>query len=149
MKRFLTMIALTALVMLGACAGSRPPHAGESELALCPDTPNCVSSRAKDDQHHMEPIRFEGTPDTAMERLIRVVQSMKRTKIIRQDSLYLYVEYRTALWRFVDDVEFVIEPKLQTIHFRSASRIGKSDLGVNRKRMKEVKRRFQDYTAGT
>jgi uncharacterized protein (DUF1499 family) len=81
-----------------------------------------------------------------MEKLIKIVRSMKRTRIVIQKDCYLYVEYISAVWRFVDDVEFSFDEEKKVIHFRSASRLGKSDLGVNRDRMEEVRKRFNEVS---
>ncbi|MBD3318159.1 MAG: DUF1499 domain-containing protein, partial [Chitinivibrionales bacterium] len=86
---------------------------------------------------------YQGSGEQAMRRLVNVIESMKRTNIVTRTNDYLYVEFTTAFWRFVDDVEFSFDHDGKTIHFRSASRLGKSDLGVNRKRMEEVRRRFR------
>ena len=55
---------------------------------------------------------------------------------------YLYAEYSSALFGFVDDVEFYFPPETHIIHVRSASRLGHSDLGVNRKRIEAIRARL-------
>ena len=77
-----------------------------------------------------------------MERLKVVIGAMPRSKIVTADERYIHAEFSSGLFRFVDDVEFLIDPDTKTIHFRSASRVGRSDLGVNRKRMEEIRQRF-------
>jgi uncharacterized protein (DUF1499 family) len=111
-------------------------------LAPCPASPNCINSQSTDSVHAMPPLTYAGGQDSAMVELVRVINSLKRTKIITRKSDYLYVEFTTALMRYVDDVEFYFNDAKKTIDFRSASRIGYSDLGVNRKRMLEVTKRF-------
>ncbi len=69
----------------------------------------------------------------------RAIASMPRTTIVTEEGAYLHVEFRTALFRFTDDVEFVVDPETKQIDFRSASRIGYSDLGTNRRRMEAVR----------
>jgi uncharacterized protein (DUF1499 family) len=64
---------------------------------------------------------------------------MARTRLIREDAAYLHFEFTSLLLRFVDDVEFLFDDDTKTVHFRSASRIGYSDLGVNRRRMEEIR----------
>lgn len=70
-----------------------------------------------------------------MGRVGRVVKSQERTRIITQKDDYLYAEFESMVFGFVDDVEFYFDSKTGTLHVRSASRIGKSDLGVNRERV--------------
>lgn len=65
---------------------------------------------------------------------------MPRTKLVDEDESYLHFEFTSLLLRFVDDVEFLFDEKIGTIHFRSASRIGYGDFGVNRRRMEEIRK---------
>lgn len=123
----------------------RPENLGATagRLAPCADSPNCVSSQAPDERHAMEPLGFEGSAEEALERLEEVIEGMLRTRVVTRREDYLHAEFTSALFRFVDDVEFLVLPEEQVIHFRSASRVGYSDLGANRKRMEEIRRRFE------
>jgi len=91
----------------------------------------------------MNAIHYEGTAEQAMRTLSAVVDTLERTHIVERRDDYLYVEFTTAFWRFVDDVEFVLDDSSKVIHFRSASRLGYSDLGVNRERMEKVRSLFE------
>ena len=75
----------------------------------------------------------------AKESLKAIIQAMSRTKLVEEDESYLHYEFTSLLLRFVDDVEFLFDDESKTLHFRSASRTGYSDLGVNRKRMEEIR----------
>lgn len=77
-----------------------------------------------------------------MGKLITVVKSMKRSKIVTVSDHYLHVEFSSLIFRFVDDVEFALDDTTGTVHFRSAARLGYSDFGVNRKRMEEIRSRY-------
>jgi uncharacterized protein (DUF1499 family) len=72
-----------------------------------------------------------------------VVAGLPRTKLIEEDENYLHYEFTSLLFRFVDDVEFLFDDGTKTIHFRSASRTGYGDLGVNRRRMEEIRSHLQ------
>jgi uncharacterized protein (DUF1499 family) len=115
-----------------------------SRLAPCPGTPNCVSTEAKPGRQRMEPIPYAGTPAQTRERLLEVLRRHSRTRIVRQEPAYLKAECRSRFFRFVDDVEFVFDDDARQIHFRSASRFGYGDRGVNRRRMKEIRAAFLD-----
>ena len=134
-------MALFLIVMSSvACAG----HAQESrsktpaDLAPCPDSPNCVSTKSKDAGHSMPPLPYLKSGEESMNRLVAIVREMKRATIVSATPSYLHVEFRSALFRFVDDVEFVLDDSARVIHFRSASRTGYYDFGVNRRRMQEI-----------
>ena len=112
------------------------------KLRLCPDSPNCVSSQSGDPRHAIAPIRYEGTAEKARELLIEAVSRMKRSRIVISEKLYLHAEFTSAFFRFVDDVEFLLDDEKKLIHVRSASRVGNSDFGVNRMRVEEIRTRF-------
>ena len=112
-------------------------------LAVCPGSPNCVSSRAADSGHQVAPLAFTGPAEAAFERLKAAVAALPRTRIITAADGYLHAECRSALFRFVDDLEFLVDREAQVIHCRSASRTGYSDFGVNRRRVETVRRSFE------
>ena len=125
-------------------SGKRPTDLGvkNGNLRPPPSSPNAVSSQATGGYHQIAPLRYEGTREHAMKTLKAIVQSTPNTRIVETRPDYLYVEYASALLGFVDDVEFYLPPGGQIIHVRSASRLGYSDLGVNRKRIEAVRARF-------
>lgn len=108
-------------------------------LSPCPSSPNCVSTQAQDEGHAIAPFRYRKSRAEAKEALKEVIRSLPRTKLVEEDESYLRYEFTSLLLRFVDDVEFLFDDETKTVHFRSASRTGYSDLGVNRKRMEEVR----------
>ena len=118
----------------------RPTNLGvkAGRLAPCKRTPNCVSSQADpaDREHYIAPIAFRGS----MEALRGAVESMERASVILVERDYLYAEYRTRLLRYVDDVELYYDERLGVVHVRSASRLGRRDFGVNRKRVEALRR---------
>jgi len=138
-------VFLFIMMMLG-CSAYRPLNPGitDGKLSPCPDSPNCVSSQSSDKGHFIEPVRYEGTEQKAMERLIDVIQGMKRCRIIKMEDHYIHAEFTSAVFRFMDDVEFYFDSGAKIIHMRSASRIGYSDFGVNRQRMEEVRLLFNN-----
>jgi uncharacterized protein (DUF1499 family) len=75
----------------------------------------------------------------AKEELKRVILAMPRTNIVEETPGYVRAEFMSALWRFVDDVEFSFDDSAKLVHIRSASRLGKGDLGVNRKRLETIR----------
>ncbi|HEX7153675.1 MAG TPA: DUF1499 domain-containing protein [Thermoanaerobaculia bacterium] len=110
-------------------------------LPPCPDKPNCVSTQATD-SHAIEPIRFQGSAAEAMRKLLGILRAIPRTKIVASDATSVRAEFTTRIFRWVDDGLFVVDDAAKTIHFRSASRVGRSDFGVNRKRMEGIRRAF-------
>jgi len=146
--------ASTADIALGdsdsmfSFSGTRPDNLGvkDGTLAACPSSPNCVSSQSpkEDTEHYIEPLPFSGSADQAIATLKSIIESMERTEITQADSRYLYSEFASKLMGFVDDVEFYIDENAGVIHVRSASRLGQSDLGVNRKRVEEIRAKLAE-----
>jgi uncharacterized protein (DUF1499 family) len=114
------------------------------KFAPCPDSPNCVSTQSSEEdlQHYIAPLRYAGSMAEAKAHILESVKSMPRTRIITDEPNYLHVEFRSRIFHFVDDVEFYFGDTNKLIHFRSAARLGYGDLGVNRKRMEEIRHRF-------
>ncbi|MBN3944447.1 MAG: DUF1499 domain-containing protein [Nostoc sp.] len=126
-------------------AGKRPNNLGISngKLASCPNSPNCVSSQSTDASHQIAPLTFTSTSEEAITNLKQIIESLPRTKIITESQDYLYAEFKSALLGFVDDVEFYLDRNANVIHVRSASRLGQSDLGVNRQRIETIRAKFK------
>jgi uncharacterized protein (DUF1499 family) len=149
------LIALTAMLIVAGqaslFAGSPPAAMGVSNGRLAPPsaTPNSVSSQAGLYPDHpqrsyasMEPLRFSGDGAAAMQKLATVVRGLPGARVTAQDGDYLRAEATTRWLGFRDDIEFVLDRSASVIHFRSASRLGSDDLGVNRARMETVRARF-------
>ena len=142
----LPLLAAPAVVLgLLSAISRRPENLGavDGRLADCPASPNCVATQSGRPGQRMPPWPFAASPQAALERLKQIVGAMPRAKIVSASENYLHAEFTSAVFRFVDDVEFLIDPDAKLIHFRSASRIGYSDLGANRRRMQELRRRWQ------
>ncbi len=110
-------------------------------LAPCPGSPNCVSSEAAVAEQRVAPLRYDGDAARARARLLEVLNGMDRARVVRSTDDYVHVEFRSAVFGFVDDVEFYFSPP-GTIQVRSAARIGYYDFGVNRERVETLRARF-------
>jgi uncharacterized protein (DUF1499 family) len=144
-KNYSIFIAVGSLLLLSGCGGNMPENIGmtNGRLAPCPSSPNCVSSMNDEDaEHAIAPLTYTGALADARQRLLDVIQSMKRATIVTADERYIHAEFRSVLFRFVDDVEFSFDDEQKVIHVRSASRVGHSDLGVNRKRIEAIREQY-------
>ena len=110
-------------------------------LADPPESPNCVSSHAdvSDIVHYIEPLAFSGSAESAAKAIQKVIDQWPRTKVITKEENYYHLVCTTFIFRFKDDLEIYVDKDNKEIHFRSASRIGYSDLGTNRKRVNILK----------
>jgi len=120
----------------------RPANLGvkDGRLAPCRRTPNCVCSQADpaDAEHYIAPIAFRGD---AMSAIRKAVAAMQRATVVSEAQDYLYAEFRSKLLGYVDDVEFFFDGN--AIQVRSASRLGRRDFGVNRKRIEKLRSLIQ------
>ncbi|MEZ4316061.1 MAG: DUF1499 domain-containing protein [Myxococcota bacterium] len=129
---------LLSLLLSLACGSDAPPL--PRTLAPCPSTPNCVSTRAPaSDPHHIEPIAVSGDPDAFLARVRETVDAMPRTRLVDEGDDYQAWVFTTLVMRFRDDVQLELDRDANVLHFRSASRVGRSDLGVNRRRMEALR----------
>ncbi len=112
-------------------------------LAPCPDSPNCVSSLSEDPDHRIEPLRYASSAEVARDLLLRVLHSLPRVRIVMNEPNYVHAEFVSAVFRFVDDVEFKFIEQDKTIQVRSASRVGHYDFGANRRRIEEIRKLFE------
>lgn len=112
-------------------------------LAPCPDSPNCVSTFATDQVHGMQPLAYEGETAVAQAAILAALNRLPRVSIIVNEPGYIHAEARSGIWGFVDDVEYTFDETAGLIHFRSASRLGGSDMGVNRSRMETIRVAYQ------
>ena len=143
MKKLLAgAIELMFLGSIFGCSGKVPSNLGvnNGRLAHCPDSPNCVSSQADqhDEKHYIGPLTYRGTKETALASIDRILASYPRVTVVEQRKDYIHAEFKSAIMGFVDDVEFYC-PDKKMIHVRSASRLGYSDLGANRKRIERLR----------
>lgn len=146
----MTLLGIMLVLVFAAAVGlillrifSAPPEHREpvnGVLQDCPQSPNCVSTQAQDDTHRIAPLVVDGPPEDAMARLKQALASMPRIRIVQEDALYLRAEATSLLFRFVDDMEFIVEDSSGVIHARSASRVGYSDMGANRKRIEQIRK---------
>lgn len=138
------LIAVILLPLLAACSGKPPATLGMKDglLAPCGSAPNCVSSQAQDKKHYVEPLSFTVATDMSRRALLDVLAQMPGAKIVSEEPLYIHAEFMSKTMKFVDDVEFLVDPLSSIIHVRSGSRLGYSDMGVNRKRVEDIRKRL-------
>ncbi len=129
--------------MFGSAA-ARPTRLGlqAGRLRPCPATPNCVNSESGTPASQLvAPFAAPGGAGE-MARLQQVLEAWPRTKVVTAGDGYLHAECTSLLLRFVDDVEFRFDSAAGVIHVRSASRIGRGDLGANRKRVEGLRNKW-------
>ncbi|MCU0499659.1 MAG: DUF1499 domain-containing protein [Anaerolineae bacterium] len=150
------MLGLVVLLVIGfvvsrfwliPAVSPRPSNLGVNNGQLTPCSPsllNCVSSQSDSGSFQaLAPIPYTGTLAEARAKLLRVITGMERSTIVDQSKPdYLHIEFQSLVWGFIDDTEFYFDDQAKVIHFRSAARLGRSDLNVNKQRIDQIKAAF-------
>ncbi len=140
----ISLLMFAAFFMLGNMSKKeKPPGLLSGHLAPCPDSPNCVVSEIiEDDSHYISPIRYQATmagePMSFVKQMIQEIGG----EITVEDEVYIAAIFTSAFFGFIDDLECRIDRTNHTIHIRSASRVGHSDFGENRKRVELISTLF-------
>jgi len=135
-------VILAVLLTILSCA-SNPPKVQlvDGRLRACPNSPNCVSSESDSASSRIEPLTFQGPPEKAWSDLKETIPELGG-KIQEEHDGYLWAIFTSKVFRFVDDVEFRMVSADGIVHVRSGSRVGYSDLGVNRRRVEKLRTLF-------
>lgn len=148
----LVLAGLAGLAVLagqmGLMRGTAPADLGARDGKLrAPSTrPNSVSSQADLWPGHSQatnariaPLPLAGDGAATMAQLQALVQATSGAQLVTVEPGYLYATFTTPLMKYTDDVEFLLDAAAGVVHVRSASRIGRGDLGVNRKRIEALR----------
>jgi uncharacterized protein (DUF1499 family) len=133
-------------------SGRRPVDLGvrDGRFKPCPATPNCVSSQsdpAVDAGHHVEPMALRGSAHSVWSALLEILRHWPRVNLVLERPGYVHAECRSRIFGFVDDLELWLDEPAGLIHVRSASRLGRRDFGVNRRRVQTLRSRLQQRLA--
>ena len=142
------IVLAVAAGQLGFLQGTAPTDLGVRDGKLKPpsSTENSVSSQAALYPDHPQrkyaaiaPLALKGDGPATLARIKAIVEGMDGAKVVKSEPGYLYAQFTTKLMKYVDDVEFWFDPAANAIQVRSASRVGRGDMGVNRKRIEAVR----------
>lgn len=138
-------LALVGLSAQSVVGHKRPESLGlhEGKLLKCPrNSRNCVCSETDEPSRLVAPFQLAVAPDMATRRIAEVIRALPRTNVVTVKDEYLHAEFTSRIFRFVDDLEIRIDPAARKAHVRSASRVGQGDLGVNRRRVEDLRQRL-------
>lgn len=151
---FILLIALFFLADLAIFGGlwflgalsreHRPDSVDNGKIDEVTGKPNCVSSLSDNPKFQIDPIAYEVAEREVWGQLITAVESIPKTQVITNEPPYLYAETFSKIFGFVDDLEILQDEEKKVFHVRSASRVGSSDMGANRKRVELLRKRFSE-----
>ena len=133
------VITTLVIAFVTSCGVPKNIYVQNGKLAPCPKSPNCVSSQSDslDEKHYMNAWSFSDINE-AKSKVKNAIVAFGNAKILKEEDDYIHAVFITGFWRYKDDVEFYFDSSNGLIHFRSASRLGYGDMGVNRKRMQKL-----------
>lgn len=138
MRSLITIVSITFMTLIGTSrANSEDFGAG---VDPCPASPNCVSSTDLENDHYVAPFELVRGKPGAWDSVRSTVSSLPRTRIVAESGHYIHAECRSRIFGFVDDLELALDGASLVVSVRSASRLGYSDFGVNRKRIERLRR---------
>jgi len=139
---FLFVGSLSLLILPSLFPGQAAVGIEDGRLKPCPDKPNCVCSENKAADSYIAPLSIHGSIHEAWTSAKQAIRELGG-KFEKEGDGYLWATFRTRILRFTDDVELRMDEESRVIHVRSASRLGHSDLGVNKKRIESLRSRFE------
>ncbi|MGD8962243.1 MAG: DUF1499 domain-containing protein [Desulfobacterales bacterium] len=137
-------VSIFMCVLFGTTHVAADTVTNADKLQPCPNSPNCVSSLSNDDQHFIKPFVYRGSFENARQKLIDILKKSRGVRLVSVEKKILHAEFRSLIFRFVDDVEFYFSAQQPIIHVRSASRSGYYDFGVNRRRVERLRSAFDN-----
>ena len=114
----------------------------DGKLAKMPNSPNAVSSQTDIEEKRVEPLIFSGDLENSKSKILNIIANYKTAEIVKNEKNYIHVIFKTSGMKYKDDVEFYFDESNKLIHFRSASRVGYSDMGLNKERYNEIKNKY-------
>jgi len=139
------IVTVFIIQFIGLLKGKRPEILGihNNQLRDCPEKSNCVSSYSSNLKFNIEPLPYFSSAENSINKIQKILLGIKGISIITQDTDYIYAECKSFFLGFVDDLEVYCDESKQQCFVRSASRLGYSDFGVNRKRIEKIRKLIQ------
>jgi uncharacterized protein (DUF1499 family) len=135
--------SIVMCILFGSAHVAADPPVDADRLRPCPTSPNCVSSLSNDEKHYIKPFVYRKSLENARKKLIDILENSRGVRLVSVEKHYLHAEFRSLIFRFVDDVEFYFPTDQAIIHVKSASRSGYYDFGANRRRAERLRSAFE------
>lgn len=145
--RILKILLLVIVVLIGGLSitmvyknQKTPENLGitSGQLAPMPSSPNAVSSQTDSEEKRVNPLSFKTDLASSKTAVLKALESYGSIEVLTNTSNYIHAIHTTKTMRYRDDIEFYFDESARVIHFRSASRVGYSDRGLNRARYNKL-----------
>ena len=144
--KFKALVVVIGLLLLSGCAGKHLTVTGDNTLALagCSPLPNCVSSTTLILYNRTQPFELAISGEEAWPKIKEVIARIPRTEIVEENDVYIHAKCKSRVFRFVDNLELLLQPDKKNIAVRSSSAIAIFDFGVNRWRIHQLRRTLEE-----
>lgn len=141
------VLAMALPGLLSGCTGTAPKHFTQAQspdhFTPCSSAPHCVSSQAAPgSSHYVAPFTYTGSTRQAREVLLQTLRASDHATVALAEPRFIHATFRSAVLGFVDDVTFILQPQQDIIDVKSSARLGYYDFGVNRRRVEQLRTRF-------
>ena len=138
------LLILAALFILGRYSQSQTLNRQDlTVLPPCGSPLNCVcSEHGQDKAYYIKPIDLTDQAQIVDLALAVPVVTAMGGRITVQQPDYIAAVFKSGIFGFVDDFELRLDLETRSLHIRSASRVGRSDLGVNKLRADRFREEF-------
>ena len=135
MKTYLLCIPLLTIILAGCTSAPEQPGA-DAVLPPCGMLPNCVNSDSGTGGSAIAPLQATTEQWQALKRWLAAQDDWTITV---ETADFVQAVVKTPLMQFRDDVQLAFKQQAGDIQVRSSSRLGISDMGVNRRRIESLR----------
>lgn len=136
------VLAIVLVMVLNLVIGNMrtPKNLGvkDGKLAELPNKPNAISTQTDNKEFYVEPFPFKENLEKSKVAVLKAVEKYGDSEIVEKEANYIRVVFTTSKMRYHDDAEFYFDEEEKVVHFRSASRVGYSDMGLNKERYNKL-----------
>ena len=112
-------------------------------LPLCIETPHCLSSQTEENKNFVIPFKIKSTPNEAWKDLKNKLHHYSRITITHETPTTIHAEATSLVFKFVDNMDFILDKEQNMIYIQTSSRSAHSDFGVNIKRIDILRAELQ------
>jgi len=143
----LILILIVTFVLYLYWQNSQAPELGVVDGQLQPlgPKPNSVSTQTDIAEKRVDPLPMKESTASTIAAIKAAIENYDfgKSAIQLETNSYIYARFITPTMRWVDDVEFWIDTESKLVHFRSSSRAGYSDQGLNKQRYEALRKNYE------
>lgn len=112
------------------------------KLRELPSKPNAVSTQTNQVDKQIQPLALKETLKQSKDAIKEALKSYGGIEIKEETENYIYAIATTDKMKYRDDIEIYFDEANKVIQYRSASRVGYSDMGLNKLRYEKISEHY-------